>query len=731
MGNTQREKERRTRKKKLGLSSRILIGLVAGIACGLFFGEYCGWLAIIGEGFVDLLQMTVLPYITAALILNIGRLSASDARMLAGKAGLILLLLWGVAAVALVIAPLTFPDFKHGSFFSVDLIEEPAKFNPLDLYIPENPFHSLANNVVPAVVLFSIFMGVALIGIDRKESILDMLDVVCQALTRVNGFVVRLTPYGIFAIAAAAAGTMTLDQIDRLWVYLLAYTASGAVLAFWILPMLVAAMTPFSYRQVVGVSRDAVMTAFATGKLFVVLPLLIEASRKLFDELEIEETTAGDTPSVLVPLAYPFPSVGKLLGLLFIPFAAWFVGSPMAMGDYPLLLVAGVLGLFGSPLAAVPYLLDLFRLPADMFNLFMVTGVWATRVGDVVGAMHLLVFSVLAASAMGGLLRVDRRRLLTFAGTTVAICVITVAGLGSWMDRIVRSTPEGASAIARMELRRDGTRHVVLEEAAPNPLPIEEGQTRFERIRETGKIRIGFNPDQLPYAFFNADGDLVGFDIEMAHRLAMEIGVGIEFVPFEFDTLADQLLADHFDLAMSGITGTPAILRTMVFASSGIRVTGALVVVDHMRDDVSSIRAVRELDDFKLGVIGSSRVSARFDERFPDIEIVELASPRQFFEGEVGDVDALLISAEAGAAWTLRYPDFHVVVPEGVDTKAEVVYPIGGGDLLLMDFVERWAAMAASDGTVNELHQHWILGHGAIQRAPRWSVIRNVLRWVD
>ena len=38
-------------------------------------------------------------------------------------------------------------------------------------------------------------------------------------------------------------------------------------------------------------------------------------------------------------------------------------------------------------------------------------------------------------------------------------------------------------------------------------------------------LRVGYNPDRLPFTFFNTAGDLVGFDVEMAHRLARELGV--------------------------------------------------------------------------------------------------------------------------------------------------------------------------------------------------------------
>ena len=78
----------------------------------------------------------------------------------------------------------------------------------VDLYIPSNPFHSLANNVVPAVVLFSIFIGIALIGVERKQVVLDVLVVAVSALSQATRFVVGLTPFGIFAISAVAAGTL-------------------------------------------------------------------------------------------------------------------------------------------------------------------------------------------------------------------------------------------------------------------------------------------------------------------------------------------------------------------------------------------------------------------------------------------------------------------------------------------------------------------------------------------
>ena len=76
------------------------------------------------------------------------------------------MLLFG--AVVLFLTPLAFPPAESASFFSTSLVEPPKPVNFLDLYIPSNPFKSMADNVVPAVVLFCILCGVALIGIKDK-----------------------------------------------------------------------------------------------------------------------------------------------------------------------------------------------------------------------------------------------------------------------------------------------------------------------------------------------------------------------------------------------------------------------------------------------------------------------------------------------------------------------------------------------------------------------------------
>ena len=134
--------------------------------------------------------------------------------------------------------------------------------------------------MVPAVVLFSLAMGAALMGIANKQPILDGLAVVASTLSRVAQFVVRLAPIGVFAITARAAGTIDLIQFEALEVYLATYLVFWLAMV-WFLPALTSTLTPLTFRETMGPARDAFVTAFATGSVFVVLPLLAEHSKNL------------------------------------------------------------------------------------------------------------------------------------------------------------------------------------------------------------------------------------------------------------------------------------------------------------------------------------------------------------------------------------------------------------------------------------------------------------------
>ena len=724
-----------TKKKfRLSLSGSILLGFVLGILCGLFFGEYCAGLKIFGDAFIKLLQMSILPYIVISLIVGIGRLSYQEAKVLAIKAGSLLLVFWGIALAVIFLMPLAFPSVETASFFSTSLIKAKEQVDFLELFIPSNPFSSLANNVIPASVLFSIAVGIGLIGIKEKHNLIDDLAILATALSRVANFVVYLTPIGVFAIAASAAGTMTLEEIGRLQVYFATFIVAAMILTFWILPMLVATLTPFTYKDVVGTSKDALVTGFATGKLFIILPILIQNCNDLFERYKQEHKDTASFVDIIVPVSFNFPTTGKLLTLLFILFCAWFTGNAVSVTAYPYLSFIGISSLFASTDMAIPFLLDSMQIPSDLYQLFILTGIVNRRFATLLAGMNLLTFTLLATCVITGLLSINWRRLFRFALLSVIITVGVVAGTRFVLSFSATDAYSKDKVLASMHLLNDPV-EVVVHKTAPSHFGVvDKEKSHLKRILERGVLRVGYNPDRLPFTFFNNAGELVGFDVEMAHRLAKELGVSLEFIPFEVDTMAQQLNGGHFDIIMAGVPMYTERLETMSFSDPYLNVTFAFVVKDNRREEFATVEKIigTRGRGLTFGVRGGYEYYAnRAKETLPLAKVIQLESYRDFFEDSTGKVDALVTSAEVGSAWTLLYPEYQVVVPKPVLSFLPLGYPVAHGDHEMVAFLNHWIDLKRKDNTIERIYNYWILGQGVTIKEPRWSIIRNVLHWVE
>ena len=494
-------------------SRKILLGLVLGVATGLLLGDRAAPLRYLADGFIRLLQMTVLPYVTVSLIAGIGGLDAATARRLFLRVGALTLVLWGLALGAVFLMPLAFPELQSASFFSTTLVEERAPVDFLTLYIPSNPFHSLANAVVPAVVLFSAVLGVALMGVSGKERLIDWLQLVERALARANRLVVRLTPLGLFAIAAHTAGTLDLEQVARLRVYLIAYGAMALLLSLWVFPGLVACLTPIPARRVLQATQDVLITAFMTADLFIVLPTLIERSKLLLAEAGHPEPGEGSPPDVIVPAFYNFPHAAKMLSLSFVLFAAWYSETALGVAEYPRLAAAGIVSLFGSINVSLPFLLDFARVPADTFQLFVATGVLNSRFGTLAAAMHMVVLALAGTYALTGRLRLSGTRLLRYVLVTAGLTAATLAGVGSDVAGPRRRQPTRARASRASWgcCGRPRRARPCWPSFRPRPpARPREGASTLEAVRARGRVRVGFIPGQAPYSHFNARGELVG-----------------------------------------------------------------------------------------------------------------------------------------------------------------------------------------------------------------------------
>lgn len=708
-------------------SKKILVGAFAGIATGLFLGEHVAPLGIVGQGFIRLLQMTVLPYVTVSIILSLGSLDLAQARRLGLRAGATIAALWVVALVFACLVPLVFPPAESASFFSAALLENAPPFDFVDLYIPSNPFHSLANSVVPAVVLFSVLLGVALIGIERKAVLLDVLGVVSATIARATRFVSRLTPYGIFALAANAAGTLQIDEIARIEIYLVTYIVMALLVALWVLPGLVAALTPIPYREVLGPSRNALITAFSAGDLFIVLPALIEACKTLLARYAVTDQQSAGLPDTIVPASFNFPHTGKLLSLSFVMFAGWFSDSPVALYDYPRLAFTGLLTFFGSINAAVPFLLDAFRIPADTFQLFVATGVINSRFGALVAAVHTITVALLGSAAIAGTLRFDSRRVVRYLVTTVALTTVILGGLRLAFQTALSPEFGGTETVYSMANLLDPAPARVVEAPAASA----DLQPTLEHIRASGVLRVAFQEGRLPFAFRNGRQELVGFDVELAALLARDLGVAAEFLVEPPGTLVEAVSQGRADLGIGGTAVTPSLAAGVRFSAPYLDETVAFVVKDHLRARFATWASIQAATDLVIGVPAVPYYQRLLADRLPGLSLRAVAVTEPDVLDPAIGLDAIALPAERGSVLTLLNPKWTVVVPSPGVIKVPLAFPLGGQDPAWAAFVDTWLEMKRRDGTLVALYDHWILGRSATARAPRWSIVRNVLHWVD
>ncbi|MBY5990969.1 cation:dicarboxylate symporter family transporter [Ferrimonas balearica] len=716
-------------KKKMSMSTLVLLSFIAGILAGLFFGETLAWMSVIGDAFVKLLQMTIIPYIMVSLISSLGNLSYHQARSLALNVGKLMLVIWAFGLVIMYLVKFTFPSWQAGDFFSLSVLEDPRPVSLLDLYIPANPFFSMSNSYIPAIVLFCVATGVALIGIEDKSALLKPLQLLGDAFNRVTGYIVKLMPLGIFAMTAATAGTMDIEEFQRLQVYFAAHVVMTVILSYWLLPALVAVITPFSYRDLTGIAKDALITAFAAGNIFIILPLLIEHTKELFHKYNIGSEETDDYANVIIPVVFSFPNLGKLLTIVFVLFAAWFAGAELDFATYLPMAINGLISLFGSVYLTVPMLLDSLELPSDLFQLYMVSSLFTSRFTSLLAAMNLFVLAVGGTAMLAGCAKLNLRRVVIYAGLTPVVMGGILVGTAVLLSKVVDTEYEMDEVVAQMtsaETLPDRVSNFV-----PRELPPTSAPRSLDAIRESGLLRVGYNPLQVPFSFFNANNQLVGLDVEMMNKLASEMELEVAFIPYSSSGVLEDLNRGRFDVVISGLQMTTNRLQYVGFTNPVLTLHYAFVVKDYRADEFATDQMVRDAGPLKVASVGDYAIVPALKQKFPNLSFERIESDRLFFEDDQETWDGLLISLEAGKTWTMLYPEYTTLYNRKEVKSFPVAYVVAKDNVELHLFLNSWLELQRASGYVDRLYNYWILGKNAKPKQPRWSVIKDVLGWVE
>jgi hypothetical protein len=264
------------------------------------------------------------------------------------------------------------------------------------------------------------------------------------------------------------------------------------------------------------------------------LPLIEEDLRSLFQAGDNDERSRA-LNETLVPLAYIFPTVGSFALFLFVLFAAWYYRIPMHLKDQIVLIAAGIPSVFVSSKVSVLFLLNMFSIPQDSFQLYDTVFPFLVFFFTALACMSIFSLCAICMTHLTGRLQFRRRRIIV---TTVVILLLlssSVLGLHLGFSDLFAGTdhtrelissmrlPSGTVVISGMKLPlTDGGRRseglikmkVYSNASGLSPVNSSPASTCLERIKARQSLRVGYTPDIIPFAFFNSNGSLVGFPWE-------------------------------------------------------------------------------------------------------------------------------------------------------------------------------------------------------------------------
>lgn len=576
------------------------------------------------------------------------------------------------------------------------------------------------------MVLFCIVTGVALTGVEHKEPVLHMLDRLTATFSRMTATISKITPYGVFCIMGHSAGTLGLEELGRLQVYVLAYVAVACVLAFWLLPGLVTSLTDFTFREVFGPLKDALLTAFLTANMFIVLPSLTEHCKALMSKQE-QSGEGARMAEVVVPASLNFPSVGKLMSISFVLFSGWFTNVEIGLTELPRLALMALLTNFGSTTMAVPFLLGMYRIPDDMFQMFMALSVVTKRFSTLIAAVHCVALTLLVACAATGRLRIQRAALVRYVVIGLGLLALAVGGTRFVFENLAPHSYTMDTVLGGMRLTTLAPAVVLQETPAPPAVPDPPG-TKLDKILERGELRVGFGNQAIPYAFRNSVDDLVGLDVEMAHHLARELDVRLQFVPLLPAEMVTALNDDVVDVIMSGIVVTTERAARMLFTQSTVDETIAFLVRDHQRKGFQHLPSVPE--HIRVACFDLPYYREKLQRILPQVQVISVSTIDECVQLLMADeVEGVLFTAERGSSLSLLNPHLSVVVPGSHALDVPVAYAVARSQPELVAFLDSWIALKRKDRTLDRLYDYWMLGKNAEPHRPRWNVWDDVLGW--
>ena len=328
------------------LWKRILAALVLGGIFGLLVGDQAESIKWIGDIFVRLIRMLIVPLVFVTLVSGVTAIQ--DPKRLGSIGGRAIGLYLATTASAIVIGLIMAVVLQPGA--GIDLsgaapttIGEPIPLTErLVAIIPQNPFAAFADGNILAIIFFAVLTGVGItLGGEQTRVLGSVFDAGSELMLRITGLVMEVAPFGVFALVAWVMGTV--GPATFINVFLL---AAGVYIGCFLHIVLVKLVARLPLRRFFQGAREPQLVAYSTSSSSATLPASLSAAD---NNLGIKPPVA----SSVLPLGATINMDGTALYVAMIAvFAAQAFGVPLDLMDYAVIALTTTLVSIGT--ASVP-----------------------------------------------------------------------------------------------------------------------------------------------------------------------------------------------------------------------------------------------------------------------------------------------------------------------------------------------------------------------------------------
>ena len=236
--------------------------------------------------------------------------------------------------------------------------------------------------------------------------------------------------------------------------------------------------------------------------------------------------------------------------------------------------------------------------------------------------------------------------------------------------------------------------------AADNP------ESVVEQVVQRGVLRVGMSTF-VPWAMKDKTGKLIGFEIDVATRLAEDMGVEVEFVPTKWSGIIPALLTGKFDVIIGGMGILPS-RNLKVNFTDPYDFTGMSIVASRkMAEGRMGLEAFNKPGVIIAARLGSTAVTAA-KKFLPKAEIRMFDDEAQAYQEVInGRVHAVVGSAPTPAFQALKYPDRLYLPISGTFTREPIGFAVRKGDLDTLNFFNNWIGYVKAEGWLAERKTYW------------------------